>query len=222
MRNHKRYLAVIVCAVLAVSALVAAPRSQAVAAPVPSSTDAPALLHRPLFDVLVMNGMDAPVPTMLTNTDPITVRDAAMAARMPFTRWAILDLEERDYLSVPVVTVPKGQVLHLVYVNVDACDDPEFEMTANLTDWPEGYTADPNNPPDDHVIPKVKLLLTTQGVFRGYRHYGSSQMVSADIQGGHALWAELYRTASRGHGEARVWVNGYFMPAPTAAGTPGW
>ena len=183
-----------------------------------------------MFDVFVVNPVDRPIPTqqqgvaevMVSNTNPLMVREAALAARKPWAKWVLIDADKTDYLSVPVFTVPEGWVLHVEAINADGClQDPSSRMTSNLTVWPKGYTADPSMPPDDRVIPKIKMLMSPQGLFRGMVHWGTNQQVNFFVEGGQAIWAEMYRMNTEGEGELRVWMTGYLVPA-VQTGTPGW
>jgi hypothetical protein len=95
-------------------------------------------------------------------------------------------------------------------------------MTANLTFWPADYeVANPDEPPPDDIVPKIKVVLQPQGVFFGYRHFGANQTGLVYANEGQLIWAEAYRSSARsGDSEARLWVSGYFLPAVQTAGVP--
>src|SRR6185436_8877971 len=148
-----------------------------------------------MFDVFVVNPSDRPIPTqqqgvaevMVSNVNPLMVREAALAARKPWAKWVFIDTGASDYMNVPVFTVPEGWQLHVEAINADGClQDRGAQMTCNLTVWPKGYTADPGVPPDDHVIPKIKMLMSSQGYFRGMMHWGANQQVNFFVDGGQA------------------------------------
>lgn len=149
--------------------------------------------------VLVVNGSDVPIPT----TD----------GRLAWQQWTIIHLKDADYRSEPVFTVPRGFRLFITDVNFDGCTSQLREaMGSNLTVWPEGYTGDPDTPPDDDVIPKNALMLVKRGVFRKMAHWGTSQQPNIFVNEGQAVWAEVYRSMGRGEAEGRVWTSGYLVP----------
>jgi hypothetical protein len=158
-------------------------------------------------DVVVVNRPDMPIPT----TD----------GRIPWQRWTIVELDNQNYRSEPVFTVPKGFRLFINDINFDGCSQTLVEnLGSNLTIWPVGYTGDPNTPPDDHLVPKDALILTRRGVFRGMTHWGTSQQPNIFVNEEQAVWAEVYRSIGRGHAEARVWVSGFLVPMNGATPAP--
>jgi hypothetical protein len=156
----------------------------------------------------------------VVNAAPIPVAEPSLSARLVFSKWVNIPLEGKAYHSVPLVRVPKGYRLVIDNINVDACSPPEEEMTANLTFWPRDYeVANPDEPPPDDIVPKIKIVLQPQGVFFKYRHFGANQTGLVYANEGQLIWAEAYRTGDRaGDAEARVWVSGYFLPAVQTPG----
>jgi hypothetical protein len=151
------------------------------------------------MSVVVVNGPDMPIPTS--------------NGRVPWQQWTLIKLQDSDYRSEPVYTVPRGFRLFITDVNFDGCTSQLREaIGSNLTIWPEGYVGDPNIPPDDEVIPKNALMLAKRGVFRRMAHWGTSQQPNIFVNEGQAVWAEVYRSMGKGSAEARVWVSGYLVP----------
>lgn len=153
-------------------------------------------------------------PVLVVNdaTAPVSVIDSSAPRRIPWRKWAVIHLDESDYRSEPVMTVPKGFRLYISDINVFACvQNLKDEMAVNLTLWPADYPgqADPNVPPDTDAIPRTAVILSHRGIFRGMRHWGGSQQPNVFLDEGETVWAEAYRTSARLHAEAAVWVVGF-------------
>lgn len=156
-----------------------------------------------------------PVQVVNDRTAPVLVSDSRL--HKPFRQWVVIHLDESDYHSVPLIEkgipVPDGFRLHITDINVFACvENLKDEMAVNLTLWPAGYPgqADPNMPPATDEIPRTAVMLSPRGIFRGMRHFGGSQQPNVFADQGETVWVEAYRSSSRLHAEAAVWVQGYF------------
>ena len=152
-------------------------------------------------------------PVLVVNdaTAPVIVSDG-QPRKMPFRKWVVIHLDEADYRSEPLATVPEGFRLHVTDINFNGCSQNfKDDMAMNLTLWPRGYPgeADPNMPPPTDVIPRTVLLIQPRGIFQGMRHFGGSQQPNIFVDGGETAWVEVYRTSSRLHAEGTAWVQGF-------------
>jgi hypothetical protein len=162
-----------------------------------------------------------PVQVVNSADSPVLVMDAK-ARGIPWRQWTMVHLDNTDYRSEPVVTVPKGYNLRITDINVNACSEVLRDTIAvNLTLWPADYpgSADPNNPPPVDEIPRTVVLLQNRGVFRSMVHYGGTQQPNQFFREGETVWVEAYRTLGKGHGEAATWVQGVLEPAAVAPPT---
>lgn len=168
-------------------------------------------------------------PVLVVNdaTAPVAVMDTSPASRrIPWRKWTVLHLDQADYRSEPVVTVPKGFRLHITDINAFGCVEAlKDDMAVNLTLWPRDYPgqADPNMPPDTDQIPRTALMMQSRGVFRNMMHWGGAQQPNVFVDEGETIWAETYRSSSRLHAEMAVWVVGFLEPmAGGGVKEPGW
>ena len=132
--------------------------------------------------------------------------------KMPFRKWVVIHLDETDYRSEPLATVPKGFRLHVTDINFNGCSQNfKDDMAMNLTLWPEKYpgAADPTMPPPTDEIPRTILLISPRGIFRGMKHFGGSQQPNIFADQGETVWVEVYRTSSRLHADGTAWVQGF-------------
>ena len=168
-------------------------------------------------------------PVLVVNdaTAPVAVLDSSPASRrIPWRKWVVTHLDQTDYRSEPVVTVPKGFRLHITDFNAFGCvESLKDQMAVNLTLWPRDYPgqADPNMPPDTDQIPRTALMMQARGVFRNMMHWGGAQQPNVFIDEGETLWVETYRSSSRLHAEMATWLVGFLEPmAGGAIKEPGW
>lgn len=164
-----------------------------------------------------------PVRVVNDAISPVVVDDKP--GRLPWKQWAVIHLDETDYHSVKVTTVPEGYRLFVTDINVFACVEAlKDEMAMNLTIWERGYPGkpDPMVPPATDEVPRTAVMLSHRGIFRGMRHFGGSQQPNIYLDPGETLWAEVYRTSSRLHSEAATWLVGYLEPVGRMEPPPGW
>lgn len=164
-----------------------------------------------------------PVLVVNDTTAPVIVNDG-QPDKMPFRKWVVIHLDETDYRSEPLATVPKGFRLHVTDINFFGCSENlKDDMAVNLTLWPADYPgkADPNVPPPTDEIPRTALMILPRGVFQGMRHFGGSQQPNIFADSGETVWVEAYRSSARLHAEGAIWVQGYVQQLGKLGKDPG-
>ena len=80
--------------------------------------------------------------------------------------------------------------------------------------------ANPDVPPATDEIPRTAIMIAQRGIFQGMMHFGGTQQPHVFANEGENVWVEAYRTTSRLHAEAAVWVQGFVeqidLKAPAA------